>query len=149
MSAPEDRPVHTRINHTTSSDYSAGAGKGGMVLGIAVPELKVAAPAFGKQGKKLSGALTTLVTTLDGLGKPWGKDAGSQFEEKYTSNQRAVERAAGTLVLGLVSIHEAMDDLKDGHVDNDELIEGIFTEARKGDHRHHDASGAEGRDAGR
>lgn len=40
--------------------------------------------------------------------------------------QKAIETAAGTLVLGLVSIHEALADLSDGHVDNDELISGMF-----------------------
>ncbi|MEU3190851.1 hypothetical protein ABZ686_09455 [Streptomyces sp. NPDC006992] len=139
MSSPE-RPVQSRINHATSSDYGAGAGKGGSVLGIAVPELKLAAPVFGKQSKKLSRALTTLVTTLDGLGEPWGDDAGAQFEEKYKANQRALESAAGTLVLGLVSIHEAIDDLKDGHVDNDEAIQGIFTNLQAA-HGHDKAAG--------
>ncbi|CAM3822927.1 hypothetical protein HMPREF1486_02520 [Streptomyces sp. HPH0547] len=142
MPEPEGS-VHTRINHTTSSDYGAGAGKGGTVLGIAVPELKLAAPVFGAQARKLSGALTTLITALDGLGEPWGKDAGAQFEERYKANQRAIESSAGTLVLGLVSIHEAMDDLKDGHVDNEEVIKGIFTKvapkkaARDGDGGEH------------
>nr|WP_037849001.1 MULTISPECIES: hypothetical protein [unclassified Streptomyces] len=121
-----------RLAHTTSSDYGAGAGKGGSVLGIAVPELKQAAPVFHKQSRKLSKALTTLVETLDGLGTPWGDDeAGKKFAEKYKANQRTLESSAGVLVLGLVSIHEAVDDMKDGHVDNDEAVKGIFTRGGK------------------
>ncbi|WP_326687773.1 hypothetical protein OIE63_11825 [Streptomyces sp. NBC_01795] len=127
MARPDDS-THMRLNHDTTSDYGAGAGKGGSVLGIGVPELKLAAPVFGEQSKKLSRALTTLVTTLDGLGKPWGEDeAGAKFEKKYQKNQKSIESTTGVLVLGLVSIHEAIDDMKDGHVDNEDLIEGIFT----------------------
>ncbi|WP_369201119.1 hypothetical protein [Streptomyces sp. PU-14G] len=119
-----------QLNHTTSSDYGAGATKGGEVLGIEVPELKLAAPVFGKQSKKLSRALTTLITTLDGLGEPWGDDpVGENFAKDYKPYQRSLEEAAGVLVLGLVSIHEALDDMKDGHVDNEELIKGMFTRA--------------------
>ncbi|WP_329247226.1 hypothetical protein [Streptomyces sp. NBC_01478] len=44
--------------------------------------------------------------------------------------QKKIESAAGTLVLGLTSIHEAMADLADGQVDNDELIAGMFTEVK-------------------
>ena len=42
----------------------------------------------------------------------------------------STSRPPGTLVLGLTSIHEAMADLADGHVDNDELIAGMFTEVK-------------------
>ncbi|MEU5835240.1 hypothetical protein ABZ820_16400 [Streptomyces diacarni] len=138
MSAP-DRPVHTRVNHTTSSDYGAGATKGGEVLGIQVPELKLAAPVFGEQSRKLSRALTTLITTLDGLGEPWGDDpSGKNFAKDYQANQRSIEGSAGILVLGLVSIHEALDDMKDGHVDNEHLIEGMFTKVDPGHGKHGD-----------
>ncbi|MFE9389075.1 hypothetical protein [Streptomyces sp. NPDC006784] len=119
-----------QLNHATSSDYGAGATKGGEVLGIEVPELKLAAPVFGKQSRKLSRALTTLITTLDGLGEPWGDDpTGENFAKDYKSYQRSLEEAAGVLVLGLVSIHEALDDMKDGHVENEDLIKGMFTKA--------------------
>ncbi|MGW5020205.1 hypothetical protein [Streptomyces cacaoi] len=121
-----------QLNQDTTSDYGPGAGKGGEVLGIGVPELKLAAPVFGKQSRKLSRSLTTLITTLDGLGEPWGDaPAGQKFAEQYKPYQRSIEAAAGTLVLGLVSIHEALDDMKDGHVDNDELVKGIFTKAAR------------------
>ncbi|RCG15089.1 hypothetical protein DQ392_25880 [Streptomyces reniochalinae] len=135
------------MNHTTSSDYGAGATKGGEVLGIQVPELKLAAPVFGEQSRKLSRALTTLITTLDGLGDPWGDDpSGKNFAKDYQANQRAIEGSAGILVLGLVSIHEALDDMKDGHVDNEHLIEGMFTKVDPGHNKHRDreAHGREG-----
>ncbi len=138
MSEPTNSP-HMQLAQTTTSDYGAGAGKGGEVLGIGVPELKLAAPVFGTQSKKLSTALTTLITKLDGLGKPWGTDGNieEEFEKPYLQARKSVESTAGILVLGLVSIHEALDDMKDGHVDNEDLIKGMFTrvaaEGGKGD----------------
>ncbi|WKK21992.1 hypothetical protein QZH56_24695 [Streptomyces olivoreticuli] len=101
---------------------------GDKVLDIKTADLKSTAPVFHEQSQKLSEALTTLVRTLDGLGKPWGQDDGvKEFEAGYTAQQKAIESATGTLVLGLVSIHEALADMSDGHVDNDELIAGMFT----------------------
>ncbi|MFI6344145.1 hypothetical protein [Streptomyces sp. NPDC050560] len=107
-------------------------GKGdGKVLDIKVTDIKAAAPAFHEQGKNLSKALTALIETLDGLGKPWGDDdQGKQFEDAYSPQQKTIESAAGTLVLGLVSIHEAMVDMADGHIDNELLIQGMFTEIK-------------------
>ncbi|MGW3631992.1 hypothetical protein ACWD7F_17820 [Streptomyces sp. NPDC005122] len=105
-----------------------GGGNGdGMVLHIHTADLKRAAPDFQEGAKNLGKALTT----LDGLGKPWGDDKqGKEFGDAYSPLQKKIESAAGTLVLGLVSIHEAMDDLADGHVDNDQLITGMFTEVK-------------------
>ncbi|MBB5117435.1 hypothetical protein AF335_02695 [Streptomyces eurocidicus] len=99
----------------------------GKVLDIKTADLKSAAPVFHEQAVKLGEALTKLVTTLDGLGEPWGKDdAVKEFATEYPKNQKAIEQATGTLILGLVSIHEAMVDMADGHVDNDALIAGMF-----------------------
>ncbi|MGW3360154.1 hypothetical protein ACWDFL_32910 [Streptomyces bungoensis] len=36
------------------------------------------------------------------------------------------------LVLGLTSIHEAMVETADGHVDNGQLIAGMFTKVKTG-----------------
>ncbi|MFJ1900010.1 MULTISPECIES: hypothetical protein [unclassified Streptomyces] len=112
-----------------------GDGKdSGRVLDIKTADIKSTAPVFHEQGKNLSTALTTLVTTLDGLGAPWGDDEqGKAFGDAYRPQQKAIEKAAGTLVLGLISIHEAMADLSDGHVDNDDLIAGMFKKARPAD----------------
>lgn len=44
--------------------------------------------------------------------------------------QKKLESAAGILVLGLTSIHEAMMDMADGHVDNDRLIVGMFAKVK-------------------
>ncbi|MER5406740.1 hypothetical protein [Streptomyces sp. NPDC002769] len=121
-----------------------GEGNGdGMVLHIRTADLKRAAPDFQEGAKNLSKALTTLVTTLDGLGKPWGDDEqGNEFGDSYSPLQKKIESAAGTLVLGLVSIHEAMDDLADGHADNDQLIAGMFTEVKvTGKDRQSDGAG--------
>ncbi|MFE3187175.1 hypothetical protein ACFXKR_41030 [Streptomyces violascens] len=113
-----------------------GEGSGGgkvpeMVLQIRTADIKSAAPVFQEQAKNLSKALTTLITTLDGLGKPWGEDKqGKEFEDVYAPVQKKIEGAAGILVLGLTSIHEALVDLSDGHVDNDKLIEGMFTKVK-------------------
>ncbi|MFD5076865.1 hypothetical protein [Streptomyces sp. NPDC058371] len=103
----------------------------GKVLDIKTADLKRSAPDFHEGAKNLSTALTTLVTTLDNLGKPWGDDEqGKQFGTSYSPLQKKIESAAGTLVLGLTSIHEAMVDMADGHVDNDQLIAGMFTEVK-------------------
>ncbi|MFI6056384.1 hypothetical protein ACIBCO_40810 [Streptomyces violascens] len=113
-----------------------GEGSGGgkvpeMVLQIRTADIKSAAPVFQEQAKNLSKALTTLITTLDGLGKPWGEDKqGKEFEDVYAPVQKKIESATGILVLGLTSIHEALVDLSDGHVDNDKLIEGMFTKVK-------------------
>ncbi|MFE3996803.1 hypothetical protein ACFXPW_34715 [Streptomyces goshikiensis] len=116
-----------------------GGSDSGKVLDIKTADIKSTAPIFHTQGKNLSTALTTLVTTLDGLGSPWGDDEqGKAFGDAYRPQQKAIEKAAGTLVLGLVSIHEAMADMSDGHVDNEDLIAGMFTKMRSKDGEGHD-----------
>ncbi|GHJ40492.1 hypothetical protein [Streptomyces sp. TS71-3] len=108
-----------------------GGGDDGKVLDIRISDIKAAAPMFHTQATNLSTALTNLVTTLDGLGKPWGDDEqGKAFGAKYSPQQHTIEKAAGILVLGLTSIHEALVDMADGHVDNDLLIQGMFTKVK-------------------
>ena len=103
----------------------------GKVLDIKTADIKAAAPAFHQGAVDLSKALTTLVHALDGLGEPWGHDKqGNEFGKAYQPQQKKIESAAGVLVLGLTSIHEAMVDMADGHVDNDQLIAGMFTEVK-------------------
>ncbi|MBN0046995.1 hypothetical protein JS756_23340 [Streptomyces actuosus] len=106
----------------------------GKVLDIKTADIKAAAPAFHQGAIDLSKALTTLVKTLDGLGEPWGHDKqGNEFGSAYKPQQKKIESAAAILVLGLTSIHEAMVDMADGHVDHDELVAGMFTEVKTGE----------------
>ncbi|GHF02439.1 hypothetical protein ACWDSD_32140 [Streptomyces spiralis] len=101
------------------------------VLDIKTADIKRAAPDFHKGAEDLSKALTVLVKSLDGLGEPWGHDKqGNEFGDAYKPLQKKIESSAGILVLGLTSIHEAMVDMADGHVDNDRLIAGIFTDVK-------------------
>ncbi|MER6025389.1 hypothetical protein [Streptomyces sp. NPDC001851] len=103
----------------------------GKVLDIKTADIKAAAPTFHQGAMDLSKALTTLIKTLDGLGEPWGHDEqGNQFGGIYKPHQKSIESAAGILVLGLTSIHAAMVDMSDGHVDNDKLVAGMFTEVK-------------------
>jgi hypothetical protein len=120
-----------------------GGGDDGKVLDIKISDIKAAAPTFHTQATNLSTALTNLVTTLDGLGKPWGDDdQGKDFGSKYSPQQHTIEKAAGILILGLTSIHEALVDMADGHVDNDLLIQGMFTKVKTAQ------PGADGTDSG-
>jgi uncharacterized protein YukE len=101
------------------------------VLDIQTADIKRAAPDFHTGAVNLSNALTALIKSLDALGEPWGHDKqGDEFGNAYKPLQKKIESSAGTLVLGLTSIHEAMVDLSDGHVDNDQLIAGMFTEVK-------------------
>ncbi|WP_405830668.1 hypothetical protein [Streptomyces sp. NBC_01176] len=101
------------------------------VLDIKTADLKRAAPDFQTAAVDLSKALTTLIKSLDSLGEPWGNDKqGKEFGDSYKPLQKKIESAAATLVLGLTSIHEATVDLADGHVDNDQLIAGMFTQVK-------------------
>ncbi|MEV0275318.1 hypothetical protein AB0I22_02885 [Streptomyces sp. NPDC050610] len=110
----------------------------GKVLNIKTADIKSAAPVFRKQGEKLSDALKLLITTLDGYDEPWGDDKpGKEFSKQYVPNQKKLEQATGIAVLGLVSIHEALDDMADGHVDNDERIAGIFAKEKHQDGGEH------------
>ena len=62
------------------------------------------------------------------MGQPWGGDEqGQKFAQKYNPNRDQIEKSAGILVQGLSSIHDAISDMADGHIDNDEAVKGIFT----------------------
>ncbi|MFF8995569.1 hypothetical protein ACF09H_37680 [Streptomyces sp. NPDC014983] len=112
----------------------------GKVLDIKTADVKAASPAFHQGAVDLGKALTTLIQTLDALGEPWGHDKqGNQFGGVYKPHQKSIESAAGILVLGLTSIHEAMVDMADGHVDHDKLVAGMFTEVKI--HKQSDGAG--------
>nr|WP_058044251.1 hypothetical protein [Streptomyces roseifaciens] len=106
-----------------------GPGSGdGKILDIKTADLKSAAPVFSEHSGELREALSELTTTLDGLGAPWGADdQGKAFGESYKPARTKVENATKILVAGLASIHEAMVDMSDGHVENDKLIAGTFS----------------------
>ncbi len=38
-----------------------------------------------------------------------------------------IENAASVLSQGLASIHDAMSDMADGHIDNEELVRSMFS----------------------
>ncbi|WP_424887549.1 WXG100 family type VII secretion target [Streptomyces sp. XH2] len=103
-------------------------GGDGKILDIKTADLKSAAPTFSEQSGKLREALTELTTTLDGLGAPWGADEqGKTFGDSYKPARERIEHATKIFVAGLASIHEAMVDMSDGHIENDKLIAGMFS----------------------
>jgi len=103
-------------------------GDGKKVLDISTADLKASAPTFHTQSEKLRKAASTLKEKLDALGAPWGGDEqGRTFGDAYTPHRTTIERATGILVAGLASIHQAMDDMADGHVDNEAAVKGMFT----------------------
>ncbi len=105
-----------------------GDGGRGKVLDITTTDLKASAPVFQAQAQKLDGALQALIGTLDGLGRPWGQDPqGRAFEKDYAPAVKKVESAAGMLVLGLTSVHEAMADLAAGFGTEDAAVAAVFT----------------------
>lgn len=106
-------------------------GDTGKVLNISTQDLKEAAPTFEEQGKALGDAAKALKESLAVLGSPWGEDEqGQEFGDAYSLKRKELERGVGILVAGLRSIHAAMTDMSDGYVDDEELIEGMFTKVR-------------------
>ncbi|MFF7729884.1 hypothetical protein [Streptomyces sp. NPDC008001] len=104
------------------------SGGDGKILDIKTADLKSAAPTFSEQSGKLREALAELADTLDGLGEPWGADEqGKAFGASYKPARDKVERAARIFVTGLASIHEAMVDMSDGHIENDKLVAAMFS----------------------
>lgn len=100
------------------------------VLDIKTADIKRAAPDFQTAAVDLGKALTALVKSSTGWASPGERQAGQGVRRLLQAAAEEDRGAAGTLVLGLTSIHEAMADMADGHVDNDELIAGMFTEVK-------------------
>ncbi|MCM2412810.1 hypothetical protein [Streptomyces sp. RKAG290] len=106
-------------------------GDTGKVLGISTQDLQDAAPTFQEQSKALGDAAKALKASLAALGSPWGEDEqGQKFGDAYSPKREEIEKGVGILLLGLRSIHAAMTDMSDGYVDNEKLIEGMFTKVR-------------------
>ncbi|MFG2520634.1 hypothetical protein [Streptomyces sp. NPDC048527] len=61
-------------------------------------------------------------------GAPWGDDEqGTAFHKAYAPHVKRIEQSADILAQGLASIHEAMVDMADGHIDNEDLVRSMFS----------------------
>jgi len=103
----------------------------GEILDIQIADLKATAPKFLTHSSDMATALTKLQKSLAAAGSPWGgDDQGKQFEDQYLPHVTSMTMAAEVLALGLASIHDAMADMADGHVDNEELVRLMFSRNR-------------------
>ncbi|MFY4717719.1 hypothetical protein [Streptomyces sp. LaBMicrA B280] len=103
-------------------------GDSGEVLDIKIADLKATAPRFDHESVALAHALTKLRNGLTAAGAPWGDDdQGGEFHKAYGPRVEQIEHATQILVTGLAGIHEAMADMADGHVDNEELVHSMFS----------------------
>ncbi|MFC9529023.1 hypothetical protein ACFT38_00480 [Streptomyces sp. NPDC056975] len=115
-----------------------GSGGDGEILDIKIADLKATAPHFHTHSTDLAKALTKLKTGLAAAGSPWGDDKqGKQFHGHYGPNVKKMEHAAEILALGLASIHDAMKDMADGHIDNEELVRSMFSRIKAAPHDRH------------
>ncbi|MFJ8821740.1 WXG100 family type VII secretion target [Streptomyces sp. NPDC102467] len=113
-----------------------GSGGDGEILDIKIADLKATAPHFHTHSTDLAKALTKLRTSLAAAGSPWGDDKqGTEFHQSYGPQVTKMENAAGILSQGLDSIHDAMVDMADGHIDNEDLVRSMFSkiQPRPGD----------------
>ncbi|WP_432182253.1 hypothetical protein [Streptomyces sp. NBC_00063] len=107
---------------------SSGTGDQGEILDIKLADLKATAPHFHTHSTDLSKALTKLKTALSAAGSPWGDDdQGTAFHKAYGPHVKQMEQSAKILADGLASIHDAMTDMADGHIDNDDLVRAMFS----------------------
>ncbi|MEV7501774.1 hypothetical protein [Streptomyces sp. NPDC093018] len=105
----------------------------GEVLDIKIADIKATAPRFHHQSIALAHALTKLTQGLETAGSPWGGDEqGESFHRAYGPHVRQIEQAARILTDGLASVHAAMADMADGHIDNEELIRAMFSRVHVG-----------------
>jgi uncharacterized protein YukE len=95
----------------------------GEILDIKVDDIKAAAPQFSRQGIALGNALTRLKASLAAVGTPWGDDEQGRAFHHVTQ----IEHSTRILVDGLTSIHKALTDMADRHIDNEELVRGMFS----------------------
>ncbi|MEU0861043.1 hypothetical protein GTY20_16655 [Streptomyces sp. SID4946] len=100
----------------------------GKILDIKIDDLKKTAPHFHTHSHDLAKALAKLKSGLVDAGSPWGDDKqGGEFHKAYGPLVTKIENAASVLAQGLASIHDAMSDLADGHIDNEELVRSMFS----------------------
>ncbi|MEV6398027.1 hypothetical protein AB0M39_25180 [Streptomyces sp. NPDC051907] len=108
----------------------------GKVLDIKTADIKASAPGFHTQSEALRTAAVTLKQELDALGAPWGgEEEVAKFRDAYGKNLENMENSAAILVQGLASIHVALTDMADGHIDNEKLIRAMFSKADRKDAR--------------
>ena len=104
------------------------------IMDISTGDQHATAPTFHHQSKALQEAASALKTALDGLGAPWGNDEqGMKFHDAYAPHRTSIAKATAVLVLGLESIGVGMRDMADGHVDNESLVEAMFSKMGKQD----------------
>ncbi len=71
--------------------------------------LRSGAAEFAKSSPDVEDALTTLRSTLAGLGQPWGDDdPGRAFAKGYEPNARALMDAIATMAEGLFTMGEGL-----------------------------------------
>ena len=105
------------------------------ILDIKVDDIKTAAPAFHRESVALAHALTKLKHSLASAGAPWGGDEqGQKFHASYGPHVKQIEHSTQILVEGLASIHTGLVDMADKHIDNEELIRGMFGRIKVGHH---------------
>ncbi|WP_249400214.1 WXG100 family type VII secretion target [Streptomyces argyrophylli] len=98
------------------------------ILHIKIADLKATAPHFHAHSSDLAKALARLKSGLTAAGSPWGDDdQGAEFHEHYGPLVTKMENAASILSQGLQSIHDAMSDMADGHIDNEYLVRSMFS----------------------
>ncbi|MFF1481469.1 WXG100 family type VII secretion target [Streptomyces sp. NPDC058301] len=118
------------------------------VLDIKTADLKATAPTFHEQSVAVERALATLRASLATAGAAWGDDdPGTKFHDKYGPLVTRIEQSAGIIKDGLASIHLAMSDMADGHIDNDALVGSMFRRAVPKPHERQEA-GDHGRGQG-
>ncbi|WP_308344718.1 hypothetical protein [Streptomyces sp. ISL-94] len=102
-------------------------GDEGKILDIKTADLKATAPVFHDQSVALGTALGTLAASLAKAGAAWGDDdPGKEFNDKYGPIVAQMVESAGIIKDGLASIHTAMTDMADGHIENDALVGAMF-----------------------
>ncbi|WP_324609107.1 hypothetical protein [Streptomyces sp. MUSC 125] len=117
-----------RTADSGGEDAAMGEPGDGKILDIKIHDLKATAPHFHTHSHDLAKALTKLKTALAAAGSPWGDDKqGHDFHKVYGPNVHKIEHAASILAEGLQSIHDAMADMADGHIDNEKLVRSIFS----------------------
>jgi hypothetical protein len=118
-------------------------GKPSEILDIKTTDLKSAAPTFHEQSVALAKAAKTLEGKLAALGAPWGDDEQvAEFAKTYKTNHTSVSHAVGILVDGLQSIHDAMHDMSDGFIADEDLVKSMFSKVEV------EADGEQGQDKG-